>query len=357
MKIFTPRPPYWGLCLLMSFPVYASEADFARCAKQYAQLDAERLKCYDQASLPRAVAPNAPNAANAATLPVADEEADRPVSRSYFTRLWNLDNHNSRDESKLGRLRPHRQNYLIMRKSTNTNTQPNTPTPGHATLLPIDMDAVEAKFLISLKTDIGNQSDIDVLGFKTFRLWGAYTQQSHWQILNTRNSSPFRETNYEPELIGTFGTGNANGLKLVNIGLVHQSNGRSLPQSRSWNRAYLQGGWEFNNSTSIMARGWWRIPENPLRDDNPDMINYMGQGDLLVRWEPTNKSQSMSLLMRNNFRLNNNKGFVQLDWSTPISFGNAARMYVQLSSGYGESMVDYNQQQTTLGFGFSFREW
>jgi phospholipase A1 len=89
-------------------------------------------------------------------------------------------------------------------------------------------------------------------------------------VLNTRNSSPFRETNYEPELIATFGTGAASGLKMANLGLaVHQSNGKRFTESRSWNRVYLQGGWEWNNSTSIMARGWWRIPENSLKDDNP----------------------------------------------------------------------------------------
>lgn len=366
MKIYTVPSllffAYGGLCLGAVTPAFASESDFARCAQLFAQQPEARLKCYDQITSPtpvNSIPSTTPAAAqNNALSQVHLSQDEEPLApRSYFTRVWNLDNRNSRDESKLGRLRPHHQNYLIMRKSSNTNTIPNTPTPGHATLIPIDMDAFEAKFLISLKADIGSQSEIDLLGFKTFRLWGAYTQQSNWQILNTRNSSPFRETNYEPELIATLGTGKENGLKLVNIGLVHQSNGRSLPQSRSWNRVYVQGGWEFNNSTSIMARGWLRIPENPLKDDNPDMIDYIGRGDVVLRWEPSNKSQAIALLMRNNLRLSNNRGFMQLDWSTPISFGNAARMHVQLSSGYGESMIDYNQRQSTLGFGFSFREW
>lgn len=349
-----PHRGWWGVCLALTLPAHAGETAFSRCAQQYPSHDGERLKCYDQATI------NMQNMAK--PMPHIDPvEADNVPSdgagRSYLTRVWNLDNRVVSDESKLGRLRPHHQNYLIVRKSTNTNNQPSTPTAGHTVPIPMDMDALEAKFLISFKADIGDQSEIDFMGFKTFRLWGAYTQQSHWQVFNTRNSSPFRETNYEPELIATLGTGNENGLKLVNIALEHQSNGQSLPKSRSWNRVYVQGGWEFNNSTSILARGWWRIPEKSAQDDNPDILDYVGRADMVLRWEPTNKSQAVALLLRNNLRLDRNRGFVQFDWSTPFSLGNAARLHLQLSSGYGESMIDYNQKQTTFGLGLSFREW
>lgn len=353
----------WMLCLGVITPVYAAESDFAYCAQQFAQQPEARLKCYDQISIPASSVLVSPVAIKTTDAPPANvalpdaDESTRPSSRSYFTRVWNLDNLNSRDESKLGRLRPHRQNYLILRKSSNTNNLPSTPTAGHTVLTPIDMDALEAKFLLSFKADIGSQSDIDLWGFKTLRVWGAYTQQSNWQIFNGRNSSPFRETNYEPEVIATFGTQKENGLKLVNVGFVHQSNGNTLPLSRSWNRVYVQGGWEFNNSTSILARGWWRLPEKALTDDNPNLTSYVGLGDVVVRWEPMTKLQAVSLLWRNNFRTGRNRNFMQLDWSTPVAFGDAARMYVQLTSGYGESLIDYNHNQTTLGFGFSFREW
>ena len=52
------------------------------------------------------------------------------------------------------------------------------------------------------------------------------------------------------------------------------------------------------------------------------------------------------------------RGFVQLDWATPLldSLG-AARLHLQLSSGYGETLIDYNHKQTTLGIGVSFGNW
>ena len=34
-----------------------------------------------------------------------------------------------------------------------------------------------------------------------------------------------------------------------------------------------------------------------------------------------------------------------------------ARGYIQITSGYGESLTDYNFRQTTLGLGFVYREW
>ncbi|MGZ8256502.1 MAG: phospholipase A [Gallionella sp.] len=312
------------------------------CLEKFPQQDAARLKCYDDA-LP-------------AVVRVPSYSAQH-IERSYLTRVWNLDDENNDDDSKLGRLQPYRQNYLLLRDTNKPNALPSSGVAGHSALLPIDSDHVEAKYLISVKADIGEQRDINLLGLKTIRLWGAYTQQSHWQILNTRNSSPFRETNYSPELMVTFGTNQETGLKLINLGLEHQSNGRPLPDSRSWNRVYALGGWEWNNRTSILTRAWWRIPEARAKDDNPDIVHYLGIADMVLRWETADRSQAASLLLRNNFQTHNNRGFAQLDWAMPLNVGKSARVHLQLGHGYGESLIDYNYRQTTLGLGLSFREW
>ncbi len=334
------------ICSLLTSLYGIAQADNnLPCALQYPQDDAARLTCYDQ----YAIAPSNAQIAAARKVDLAH--------RSYLTRAWNLDDQNDTDDSKLGRLQPYRQNYLIARYTDSRNNQPYTPSPGHTPAAPYLYQQGEAKFLISVKADIGTQRDIDMFGFKTLRFWAAYTQQSNWQVFNTRNSSPFRETNYEPELIATFGTSKDDGLKLVNLGLEHQSNGRSLPDSRSWNRVYLLSGWEWNNVTSLMARGWWRVPESAVKDDNPDISNYIGRADLVLRWEPESKSQAIALLLRDNLTLKQNRHYVQLDWATPINAGDSSRVHLQLSSGYGESLIDYNHAQTTIGVGFSFREW
>ncbi len=338
----------------------ANSEAFALCAKNFPNQADERLKCFDHALAAPVVMPAI------ATVPtetmhdapiMQSASSDHPgTSRSYLTRAWNLDNRTRRDQSSLDRLQPHRQSYLIIRETSNANLQPASPAPNHTVLTPYDLDKLEAKFLLSFKTDIGTLENLNLWGLKTLRLWGAYTQQSQWQVFNTRNSSPFRETNYEPELIASFGTGNETGWKVFNLGVVHQSNGRSKPESRSWNRIYAQGGWEWDN-TSLLARTWWRMPENAVKDDNPDISHYLGRGDLVLRWEPDSKSQSLALLLRNNLNFNKNIGFMRLDWSMPVALGHAARLHAQLGTGYGESLIDYNQRQTMMGLGISFREW
>jgi phospholipase A1 len=363
-NIVLPVDTIWIVlfCLALAPSANASDDTFLQCAQNYPDDNTERLKCYDQLVAPESapvsefqkdIIPERKAEANTtlAVIPVFSTE------RSYLTRVWNLDDLSSRDVSKLGRLQPYRQNYLIVKKTGSPNRMPGSPLIDHNVTTPNDIDAVETKFQLSFKADIGNQRNVDFMGIKTLRFWGAYTQQSDWQMFNTRNSSPFRETVYEPELIATLGTGYSSGLKLINLGWLHQSNGRPLPESRSWNRIYLLGGWEWNDMTSIMARGWWRIPENSLKDDNPDISNYLGRADMVLRWEPRDKSQAVAMLLRNNLSRSDNRGFVQIDWATPVRFGHAARMHIQITSGYGESLIDYNHSQNTIGLGFSFREW
>jgi phospholipase A1 len=349
------------LCAAPVRPVYAGSEILLQCAQQYPGDDAERLKCYDQLAVP--ASPLGP-VLRENIIPGGDAEATtslvaptRSSERSYLTRVWNLDDLSNPDPSKLGRLHPYRQNYLIVKKTSSPNYLPSSPLPDHNVTTPLDLDAVEVKFQLSVKADIGDQRNVDFLGIRTFRLWGAYTQQSFWQVFNIRNSSPFRETVYEPELIATLGTGQPSGLKLINLGWVHQSNGRPLPESRSWNRIYLLGGMEWNDITSIMLRGWWRIPEDPQKDDNPDISDYLGRADLVMRWEPRDKSQAVAMLLRNNLSRTDNRGYVQIDWATLVRFGSAARMHIQITSGFGESLIDYNHRQNTFGLGFSFREW
>jgi phospholipase A1 len=304
----------------------AGDADYAKCRD--IQDDKERLACFDGIDRTRA----APQA-------------------SYLERHWKLglgDRRISIDD-----VQPHRPTYILLGKWTNhANTEPSSPSPGHAVPAPIPWNDDELSFQLSFKAELVSRHDFDrpVLGLANVRLWFAYTQQSFWQVYNPRLSRPFRETNYEPEAILTFSTGNpSDGWKLLNLGAVHQSNGRSLPQSRSWNRLYAQGGWEWGRF-SVLGRAWWRIPENSDKDDNPDIQDYLGRGDVLLRWGFDN-DKSISVLLRRS--LSTGRGFVQLDWTSRKLFG-PARVYIQATSGYGESLIDYNFRQNTIGFGFAY---
>ena len=274
----------------------------------------------------------------------------------YLSNLWKLGP--GQDRIGIDQLQPHRPVYILLDRWTNqVNQTPSSPAAGRSVTTPLDLNLYEAKFQLSFKSELLKAHDFGgkFLGLAGARLWFAYTQQSHWQLYTPSASRPFRETNYEPELILTLATANeGDGWKLLNLGYAHQSNGRSQPESRSWNRAYAQGGWEWNR-VSVLARAWARIPERVDRDDNPDINDYVGRGDAIVRWD-MGGDYAVSLLARHTLRANPSRGFLQLDLTTPRLLG-PARGYIQITSGYGESLIDYNFQQRTFGLGFVYREW
>jgi phospholipase A1 len=315
-------------CALLAVPGLAlgADADYAKCRD--IQDDRERLACFD-----------------------AVEQAVDGPKPSYLERHWKLGAGDRR--ISIDDVQPHQQTYVLVGKWTNhANTQPSSPAADHAVPEPIPYNDDELMFQLSFKSELVSRHDFDqkFLGLANVRLWFAYTQRSFWQLYTPRLSRPFRETNYEPEVIATFATGNQeDGWKLLNLGLVHQSNGRSLPLSRSWNRVYGQGGWEWGR-LSVLGRAWWRIPEDPDKNDNPDITDYLGYGDVLLRWG-FDHDKSMSLLLRRSFKTG--RGFAQLDWTSRKLFG-PARVYIQATSGYGESLIDYNFRQNTIGIGFAY---
>jgi phospholipase A1 len=320
----------------------------AACAK-LESID-ERLACYDE--LARAT--ESPSGA-----PV-----DASPTPSHLSEVWKLGAKQA-SARRLTDILGYRPTYIISRWTSDPNEQPTSPAPGRSALEPQDLDPNELKFQISFKAELASRQAFDELGvtpvlrhvgIDSVRLWFAYTHRVNWQAYNARASRPFRETNYEPEAILTLGTGNeGDGFKLVNLGLVHQSNGRTESDSRGWNRVYGQGGWEWDR-LSMLARLWYRIPESG-NDDNPDIKDYLGRGDLVTRYQ-TAGGYVTSMLVRHSLQSIPGRGFVQLDWATPLlkTLG-VARFHVQLSSGYGETLIDYNHKQNTIGVGVSFGDW
>ncbi len=228
------------------------------------------------------------------------------------------------------------------------NELPHSPNPLDNPTVPADFDHLETKFQISVKT---KAYQFDNLA----SIWLGYTQTSHWQVFNGDTSRPFRENNYEPEvsLIVPAHLNILPALKLYGLTLDHQSNGRALPLSRSWNRAILNLGFEKDNWV-VMVRPWYRFPEKKADDDNPDMSNYIGRGDIQItrKW----KDQEFNLMLRHSLKTGDNAhGAVQLDWTFPLI--HRLRGFVQVFDGYGESLIDYNHRSTYAGIGVSIKDW
>lgn len=193
----------------------------------------------------------------------------------------------------------------------------------------------------------------------TPNLYFAYTQLSYWSFLKKVDSSPFRETNYNPEVFYDFRVEDWSDYKNVGalVGFEHQSNGRSLPQSRSWDRFYIWPYWQTNHG-EYSAKIWARRPESKKKslmdtqgDDNPDILDYMGYGELYY-YNKSESGQGFSAMVR--FNPKTERGALQFDYSWPLSNKNAF-VFTRVFSGYGESLVDYNHSITRLSLGVEFR--
>jgi len=292
------------------------------------------------ADAPPRTQPDAPPPAAAeATLPPKVAElttipADAKVSR--MVQAWELDRSSKRG---VFNFRPHRDSYLLLANySTSNNDAPFQEFSPDG----LKSQHVELMYQLSFKMKMLEQAfsyPVD--------LWFGYTQESFWQAYNRSESSPFRETNYQPELMVTTPLAlNLGGVdvRYLTLGLVHQSNGQTSTLSRSWNRIYAQIGAEKDNF-AVNFRIWKRLDNARSDNDNIDITDYLGHGDLTAsyRWD----GHEVSLLARRN--LHTNHGALQVGWAFPVAAN--LKGYVQAFSGYGQSLIDYNYAQKSIGVG------
>ncbi len=249
---------------------------------------------------------------------------------------------------------PHRVNYIL---PLSWSHRPNSAPFG---VQDDALDKWEVKFQLSLKVaaweHIANR-DID--------LFFAYTVRAWWQAYNSINSSPFRDTNHEPELFVRARWPHGGSLGPLNnlhgrIGFNHQSNGQALPLSRSWNR--LIAGTDFDlDQVRVDIAAWFRLPEqqksdptDPRGDDNPDISDYVGRGELSILH--TVDRLSYSLAWRNNLRLDDrNRGSLRFALFFPIN--SRLQGYAEIFTGYGESLIDYNVSAERISVGVALNTW
>ena len=235
----------------------------------------------------------------------------------------------------------HRTNYLFP-VSYNTNQDANNFREVTDASGPNNN---EVKFQFSAKFNLAE----DIFG-NVGDVYFAYTQRSWWQAYNTDASSPFRETNYEPEGFIDFDSA-WSALGWVNtrnrIAFNHQSNGRSDPLSRSWNRVYLESTLQRGDWALTLAPHW-RVPESDGDDNNPDIERFVGYGDIRLAKRLQNNHEFAGQLRGN--PSTGNYG-TQVDYSWPAF--NGVRAHVQYYYGYGESMIDYDNRVHRLSLGFS----
>lgn len=265
-----------------------------------------------------------------------------------LSQSWELDHDDKDGTFKLNSYKPF---YILpVYWSNNLNENPQSVGAEPAFNEPIDLQSTEVKFQISFKTKI-----LQSFLFGKGDLWVGYTQVAHWQVYNKKLSRPFRELNYEPELIANFPLNfKLFGFKakMAGVGFNHQSNGKADPISRSWNRVMFHFAMERDNF-QVYLKPWIRIDSGSEDDDNPEIQDYLGRAEANVIYKKN--GHSLNLLMRNSLSFKDNHGSIQFNYMYPIK--NNLRAHLQMFSGYGENLLDYNHYQTTIGLGLSFVEW
>lgn len=199
----------------------------------------------------------------------------------------------------------------------------------------------ETKFQFSIKKSLFE----NIFGLDE-TIYIGYTQIAWWQT--AKSSYPFRETNYKPEIFIDFPTNfsNFNNLKNVQVGLLHDSNGRDGNMSRSWNRLYMRWVLKYENF-ALVPMAWWRIPDK--NDDNPDIQDYAGNAEIELFYKY--RKNNFNIKISNNLHFDNtNRGSVEFGWNFPLF--SQVYGYFQYFSGYAENLQDYNKYTNRFSFGF-----
>ena len=215
-----------------------------------------------------------------------------------------------------------------------------------------------AKFQISFAYQLLNNDGPlaeKVPALKGFHI--AYTQTSLWDW--NAPSAPFYDTSYKPEFFYSWQnvtrTKPEGWLQLDLQGsLKHESNGKDGAASRSLNIAYFRPtltlGRDAGLQLTLQPRVWTYLGS---LSDNPDIADYRGYADLraVVGWQ---RGLELSALGR--MGKDANHPSVQLDLTYPtMRFFGSFSLYldVQYFTGYGESLLGYNQKSQELRVGFA----
>lgn len=286
---------------------------------------------------------------------------------SSFARYWELDSDTDCGNYNIRGYKPISLSW-VHGSRVNNAPQSDNDTRDVAPANAQDYENNEMRIQLSVRSKLATGLLFWEAGGPRDSLWFAYTQQSYWQLFNSELSRPFRTTDHEPELIYIAPTPLTLpwGWRWIYTGLAlnHQSNGQTLPQSRSWNRAILMTGLEKKDQFSVGLRLWERLGDGDgesstninAQDDNPGIEETYGRAEVMAAWHLA-RGHNLVLTLRHNLRPDSERNGLtswRAEWLRPLdSQAPGLRLHLQLFSGYGDSLIDYNYRRTVLSIGLS----
>jgi phospholipase A1/A2 len=220
----------------------------------------------------------------------------------------------------------------------------------------------QVKFQFSIKYELWPNRSGHALYF-------AYTQKSLWDVY--AQSSPFRESNYNPELFYSFHHVRPGrtwrGCRLVSeqFGIDHESNGESISRSRSWNRIFAA------MSAACVSRREQFVSWTPklwlpfgLRE-NANIMDYVGYGELEVRYGTAQHDRwyGTGELALTGRKGTGTHGSLLVEFAWRPGYGTFARgwrftpyLYAQYFTGQGETLLSYDRNAQAFRIGVGFRD-
>lgn len=215
-------------------------------------------------------------------------------------------------------------------------------------------NGLNARYQLSFKYRIFDKESTPAQWWPALgQLHFGYTQTAVWDL--DVNSKPFHDTSYRPTLFWQKRLDNSENMpRYLRAGFEHESNGREGANSRSVNLAYVQPAWraDFDDGKSLIFAP--RFYSYLDKVENADIAHFRGYADWLLRY-----GDESEWVLSSRVRVGSGgHSSTQFDLSVPFRKPLFARtggfVHLQLFSGYGETLLDYNQRHPAqLRVGFS----
>lgn len=214
--------------------------------------------------------------------------------------------------------------------------------------VPLNKEITNQSADVTFQISVRQRLTKSVLPFKTFA-YLTYTQKSFWDIY--AESSPFRDTNYNPGLgLGKYLIYNNKLVGAAFVQLKHESNGRDQYDSRSWNYLSLSMKYYVNPRLNISGEVWAPYVDG---GNNKDLLDYKGLGYISINYISNKHKWWLSA------DVNPKKGFGNFNTTLSAAFRVSERsnqyLFARFFQGYGESLIDYNKYAMNIRIGICIK--
>lgn len=210
-------------------------------------------------------------------------------------------------------------------------------------------------YFIGGKDDLKLQFSFKYRMARKLPLYFAYTQLMFWDFY--KESKPFRDTNYRPELFYRAFEHETSFLSSLDLGYMHLSNGRAEADSRSLERVFLRSNMFFRFSerqVGLIFQAHHLFDEDRANRDIIDHIGYWEAIFYLTKLVQFDRGHT-------DFELRTYAGSKGYDLDQGgVQVGLVHRfhtedfnpaLYVQYFEGYAENLLQYNRRRSHIRAG------